>query len=162
MDDEKRRLLDCEKRAVGLLARREHSRLELARKLADRGFSTDEVDPVLDRLVEEGWQSDRRYAESLIRARAARRYGPDRISNELAQQGVDEGVVSEAFAAEPQDWAELAREQLLARFREPPADFPDRARRHRHLVRRGFPPELSHELAGWWPKDEDRSDPDRF
>ncbi|MCL7750809.1 recombination regulator RecX [Guyparkeria hydrothermalis] len=154
MDDEKRRRLDCEKRAVGLLARREHSRLELARKLADRGFAADEVDPVLDRLVEEGWQSDRRYAESLIRARAARRYGPDRIANELAQQGVDEGVASEAFAAEPQDWAELAREQLLARFREPPADFPDRARRHRHLVRRGFPPDLSHELAGWWP-DED-------
>lgn len=155
MDDEKRRLLDCEKRAVGLLARREHSRLELARKLADRGFSTDEVEPVLERLVDEGWQSDQRYAESLIRARSARRYGPDRIANELAQQGVDEGVVAEAFAAEPRDWAELARDQLVARYREPPADFPDRARRHRHLVRRGFPPDLSHELAGWWPDPEE-------
>lgn len=157
MDDEKRRLLDCEKRAVGLLARREHSRLELTRKLADRGFSAQETEPVLDRLVDEGWQSDRRYAESLIRARSARRYGPDRIADELARQGVDEDVVSEAFEAEPRDWAELAREQLLARFREAPADFPDRARRHRHLVRRGFPPDLSHELAGWWP-DSDEPD----
>ena len=155
MHDEKRRLLDCEKRAVGLLARREHSRLELARKLADRGFSTDEVEPVLERLVDEGWQSDQRYAESLIRARSARRYGPDRIANELTQQGVDEGVVVEAFAAEPRDWEALAREQLVARYREPPVDFPDRARRHRHLVRRGFPPDLSHELAGWWPAPEE-------
>lgn len=159
MDDEQRRRLDCEKRAVGLLARREHSRRELARKLADRGFDTGEIGEVLDRLAEAGWQSDRRYAESLIRARAARRYGPDRIANELAEQGVDDGVVNEAFAAEPQDWAELAREQLLARFRGPPADFPDRARRHRHLVRRGFPPELSHELAGWWPASETDDDP---
>lgn len=160
MDEEKRRLLDCEKRAVGLLARREHSRLELARKLADRGFSADEVEPVLERLADEGWQSDRRYAESLIRARSARRYGPDRVANELSQHGVDEAVASAAFAAEPQDWAALAREQLLARFREPPADFPERARRHRHLVRRGFPPDLAHELAGWWPDTE--SDQDVF
>ena len=159
MDDEERRQLDCEKRAVGLLARREHSRLELARKLADKGFAAEEIEPVLDQLVEEGWQSDRRYAESLIRARSARRYGPDRIANELAQQGVDEGVVSEAFEAEPRDWAALAREQLVARYREPPRDFPDRARRHRHLVRRGFPPDLSHELAGWWP-ETDESEPD--
>ncbi|MFN2381696.1 MAG: regulatory protein RecX [Guyparkeria sp.] len=160
MDEETRRLLDCEKRAVGLLARREHARLELARKLADRGFAADEVETVLDRLAEEGWQSDRRYAESLIRARSSRRYGPDRIANELSQQGVDEAVVGEAFAAEPRDWADLAREQLLARFRGPPEDFPERARRHRHLVRRGFPPDLSHELAGWWPDTE--SDQDVF
>jgi regulatory protein len=158
VDEEKRRLLDCEKRAVGLLARREHSRLELARKLADKGFADEEIEPVLEQLVEEGWQSDRRYAESLIRARSARRYGPDRIANELAQQGVDEGVMAEAFAAEPRDWEALAREQLLARYREPPADFPDRAKRHQHLVRRGFPPDLAHELAGWWP-DPDESDP---
>ena len=161
MDDEGRRQLDCEKRAVGLLARREHSRLELARKLADKGFVDEEIEPVLDHLAEEGWQSDRRYAESLIRARSARRYGPDRIANELAQQGVDEGVVADAFAAEPRDWEALAREQLLARYREPPADFPDRAKRHQHLVRRGFPPDLSHELAGWWP-ETDEADPDLF
>ena len=161
MDDDKCRLLDCEKRAVGLLARREHSRLELARKLADKGFVDEEIEPVLDQLAEEGWQSDRRYGESLIRARSARRYGPDRIANEAAQQGVDEGVMAEAFAAEPRDWEALAREQLLARYREPPADFPDRAKRHQHLVRRGFPPDLSHELAGWWP-DSDESDPGFF
>ncbi|MDG4866848.1 regulatory protein RecX [Guyparkeria sp. 1SP6A2] len=147
------RLLECEKRAVGLLARREHSRLELSRKLADRGFSPEEVEPVLDRLVEEGWQSDRRYAESLLRARSTRRYGPERIAFELAQQGVDESIVAEAFAAEPRDWEELARQQLLSRFRAPPKDFPDRARRHRHLVRRGFPGDLAHGLAGWWPAD---------
>ncbi|MFP4639317.1 MAG: regulatory protein RecX [Guyparkeria sp.] len=157
-DEEKRRLLDCEKRAVGLLARREHSRLELSGKLSDRGFAPDEIGEVLDRLAEEGWQSDRRYAESLIRARAARRYGPDRIASELAQRGVDEGTASEAFEAEPRDWEAIAREQLLARFNGPPQDFPDRARRHRHLVRRGFPPDLSHGLAGWWPEDS-RQDP---
>ncbi|MBN2872956.1 MAG: regulatory protein RecX [Halothiobacillaceae bacterium] len=160
MDEQARRLLDCEKRAVGLLARREHSRLELAAKLADKGFAAEVIDPVIDRLVEEGWQSDRRYAESLIRARSARRYGPDRIAHELSRQGVDDGVMAEAFAAEPRDWEALAREQLVARYRAPPADFPERARRHRHLVRRGFPPELAHELAGWWPDAATEAHPD--
>ena len=153
-EEAERRLLDCEKRAVGFLARREHARLELARKLADRGFDAEEIEAVLERLVEEGWQSDRRYAESLIRTRSAHRYGPDRIAAELAERGVDEGTVSEAFEAEPRDWEALAREQLQARFSGPPEDFPDRARRHRHLVRRGFPPDLSHELAGWWPESD--------
>lgn len=151
MEEEKRRLLDCEKRAVSLLARREHSRRELARKLTERGFVVDEVEPVLDRLAAEGWQSDRRFAESLIRDRVRRRYGPDRIVAELARQRVDEETVAAAFAAEPQDWAALARQQLVTRYRQAPEDFSERARRHRHLVRRGFPPELAHELAGWWP-----------
>ena len=40
--------------AMDLLARREHGRAELFRKLRQRGASAELIDPALDRLAEEG------------------------------------------------------------------------------------------------------------
>src|SRR5690606_28557658 len=47
-------LADCERRAVGLLARREHSRLELERKLASRGYGRGLITETLDGLEQSG------------------------------------------------------------------------------------------------------------
>ena len=44
-----------------MLARREHSRTELGRKLAERGFSEPHVGEVLDALEAENLLSDRRF-----------------------------------------------------------------------------------------------------
>jgi len=147
--------IDCEKAAVRLLARREHSRRELRHKLGQRGFDDAVIDEVLARLREEGWQSDTRYAESYVRSRIERGYGPDRIGAELRQRGVDEMTAEQAVSAAEADWPALARRQLRRHFSAPPADFDQRVKRYRHLLNRGFAPELARALDSWWPDADD-------
>lgn len=59
--------------AMDLLARREHGRAELSRKLRQRGASAELIDPALDRLAEEGLLDESRYLESFIASRADRK-----------------------------------------------------------------------------------------
>ena len=76
-------------RAMRLLARREHSRLELRRKLANIAAEGENVDGVLDDLAQRGWLSDARYAEHAVRAKA-RRFGPVKVAHELRSKGIDD------------------------------------------------------------------------
>jgi len=130
---------DVEAVAVGLLARREHSRAELARKLAARGAPREAVEAVLDRLAARRLQSDARYAESLVNSRLGRGQGPVRIRRELAQQGVEASLVDEALDACGEDWAAAAREVRRRKFgAEVPTAWKDKARQMRFLEYRGF------------------------
>ncbi len=126
-------------RALGLLTRREHSRLELARKLQQRGVEHAEAAAVIDRLADAGWQDDTRFAESLLRSRAGSGYGPAHIRAELGMHGLDSEAVAAAMEAFDGDWAENARD--LLRRRHPQALEGDREARRKavdFLLRRGF------------------------
>lgn len=103
-------------RALGLLARREHSRKELSRKLTSRGLDAGDVEAAVGRLAGEGWQDDKRFAESLVRSRAGSGYGPVRIRAELATHGLDREAVARAMETYEGDWAENARELVQRRF----------------------------------------------
>src|SRR3546814_16596405 len=59
-------------RAVGFLSRREHSRLELERKLAPYAADAAELERVLDQLEREQWLSNQRFAQALVNRRAQR------------------------------------------------------------------------------------------
>ena len=87
--------LSLKARAVALLSRREHSRLELSRKLAPHSEDTDALERLLDDLVREGWLSDERFAQSLLHRRSATR-GTARILNELRQSGVPDAAIAQA------------------------------------------------------------------
>ena len=78
----------CTRAALELLARREHSRRELTRKLAARGFPDDVVTPVLDELERTGALANARFTDSFVRSRIAKGQGPQRIRAELAQRGI--------------------------------------------------------------------------
>ncbi|HHQ68878.1 MAG TPA: regulatory protein RecX [Halothiobacillaceae bacterium] len=143
----------CEKRALMLLARREHSRSELSQKLSQRGFAGDVIQTVLDDLQSQGWQSDARFAEVFIRNRAERGYGSLRIEAELAQRGVAKSDISHGWAQNPLDWDHIVQKLLLKRYAGPPEDWEDKRKRFAFLTRRGFNPELAHHYAGWWPKE---------
>jgi regulatory protein len=124
-------------RALRLLAMREHSRTELARKLATHAESEEALNRVLDELQRAGHLSDERFVESLVQRRASR-YGRLRIGQELAGHGLDDAKLSGVLA----ELAAGDRDRALAvwrkRFGSPPVDLAEKARQHRFLAQRGF------------------------
>lgn len=126
--------------ALDALARREHSRYELSRKLTGKlGCDAVLVDPVLDRLEEDGLLSDWRFAEAFVSARVRRGQGPLRIRAELRERRVAEDSIEAVLAAAEMDWVALAVEVLRKKFgKNTGADYRDRARRMRFLQYRGF------------------------
>ncbi len=133
---------DIRARALNLLARREHSRLELARKLRQRGMAGADLEQVLNELAAARLLSDTRFAEEYARSRAGRGYGPVRIRAELRERGIDDAGIQAALAELGEDWCRQAREARQRRFgAEPPADLKERARQSRFLQQRGFSPE---------------------
>ncbi|MCF7203047.1 recombination regulator RecX [Pseudomonas oligotrophica] len=127
--------------AMDLLARREHGRIELARKLRQRGADVEMIEAALDRLAEEGLLSESRYIESFIRGRAGSGYGPLRIREELAQRGLPRAEIEAALQASGYDWNEQLQQLWQRRFGELPGDPRERARQMRFLVYRGYPME---------------------
>lgn len=131
--------LSLKARALRALAQREHSRLELARKLqphvADEAGGA--LEALLDELQAQGWLSDARFAEALSRNRAERQ-GVARIRAELRQRGVPAEQVEQATAALAGSEAERAQQVWDKKFGQPPLDASERARQIRFLLGRGF------------------------
>lgn len=128
-------------RALGLLARREHSARELRKKLVVRGHAADEAGDAIERLQQQDYQNDARFAASIARQRSAQGYGPRRIHAELKSHGLDEAAIREAIASLDGDWTAAAAAQLRRRYgARAPADRADRVARAGFLLRRGFDP----------------------
>lgn len=81
-----------------LLGGRAHSRFEMQRKLARRGYTSEEVDAALARLDELGYLNDQSFAEGVVRVRSASR-GPRALSAELARKGVGRAQADLALAS---------------------------------------------------------------
>ena len=132
-------------RALSLLARREHARAELARKLAPHAESAEELEALLDDLSARRLLSDERYVEMRLNARGAR-FGNARLAHELRTQGISDELVSAALA-DNGDELTRARQVWLRKFGNK-ADKPEeeskearateRARQVRFLMSRGF------------------------
>ncbi|HAQ86452.1 MAG TPA: recombination regulator RecX [Pseudomonas sp.] len=125
--------------AMDLLARREHGRMELSRKLRSRGAPPDLIEPALEKLADEGLLSEARYLESFVRMRANAGYGPLRIREELTQRGLPREEIEQALRDSGFDWNEQLREVWLRKFGELPGDQRERARQGRFLSYRGYP-----------------------
>jgi len=134
----------CYQSALGYLARREHSRLELINKLSHKPFSEDvDLPSLCDSLEASNYLSDERFAEMFVRSRVSRGKGEMKIRYELRQRGVKEALIDAALLEEGVDWLILAREQREKRFgRAIPKDFKERARQSRFLAGRGFSGEI--------------------
>ena len=127
------------KKALDLLARREHSHAELSAKLAARGFEVAIVQDVLRELADQGLLDETRFAEAFVAARSRRGMGPRRLRAELRQRGLADPAIDQALADPAFDWLELADKVRRKKFGDaPPADIRERARQTRYLEYRGF------------------------
>ncbi|PFG08072.1 regulatory protein RecX [Marinobacter sp. LV10MA510-1] len=125
--------------ALRLLARREHSRLELTRKLLQRQLPKSVIETVLDDYEEQDWLSDERFAEAYARQRIEAGYGLLRITGELNQRGVVENADT-LQAMSLQDWSDQAVRLRRKRFglSDLHGQLEERLRQMRFLQRRGF------------------------
>ena len=119
------------------LARREHSRDELRRKLASHVAQGEDLEAILDDLAQRGWLSDARFAEHAIRAKA-RRFGPLRVAQHLRQRGLDEETIAAGFHAAGEEGIASIEQVWKSRFHARPGDDRELGRHVRFLQGRGF------------------------
>ncbi len=126
-------------KACDFLARREHSRKELRQKLARSCEDAALIEELLDKLADEGLQSDRRFTESFIHHRVNKGQGPVKIEQELRQRGIDPELVSECLHTDTFDWYGMAEQIRNRKFGEAiPGDYQNKAKQSRFLYSRGF------------------------
>lgn len=124
-------------RAIGLLARRDHSRAELRQKLARHGGEAADIETVLDALQAENLLSERRFAEGVVRVRGAR-YGSARVAQDLRARGIAGELAADLLSGLKGSEAERAQAIWQRKFGDAPADARERARQMRFLQARGF------------------------
>ena len=123
----------CYSAAMKMLMRREHSKLELFQKLQVKGFDVDIINDSISKLVQQNYQSDKRFAEDFILMRFNQGKGPVRIVSELKMRGINTFDLS-AF-----DWFELAKEIRQKKFgNQLSCDHKETAKQKRFLQSRGF------------------------
>jgi regulatory protein len=132
-----RQVLSLKARALKYLSMREHSRLELGRKLARYAEEGDDVEALLDFLEKNNWLSQERFAESLVHRRAGR-YGNSRVLAELQQHGVKGEDLDELKSGLKQTETARAKEVWRRKFNRVPQDAEERSKQMRFLMARGF------------------------
>ena len=145
-------------RALRLLARREHTRAELARKLAPEAASSDVLDALLVQLEGRKQLSDERYAEARAH-QLSRKFGALRVRRELVAKGVEPGAAARFAADVEKSDLERARSILGRKYRAPATNPKERARRARFLQSRGFSPDVIRSALGRFRADASEESP---
>ena len=156
-DSKKKQPPSCFDKAVDLLARRAHFRLELERKLTSRGYDSLEIEGAIDRLFDLGYLDERTTAEHYVAGRLRRGdFGPRRLVAELRQRGVDGDLAGEIVREKIGDEAELAR-RAADRWLRIKAGRATPAALARHLERAGFSSSLVWEELRRFEADSESS-----
>lgn len=129
--------LSLKGRALRYLSMREHSRLELGRKLARYAQEGDNVEALLDELEAAKFLSQERFAESLVHRRAAR-FGNQRILTELQSHRIADDSLADIREQLTKDEVERAKAVLQRKYATSSQDPAERAKQMRFLQQRGF------------------------
>jgi regulatory protein len=124
-------------RALRLLSQREHSRLELERKLKAFEETPGELAEALDFLQAKDFINEQRVVESVVNRRSAK-LGASRVRQELQAKGLPVEAIAQAVQEMRSTELERAREVWRKKFGAPPEDLAGRMKQIRFLVSRGF------------------------
>jgi regulatory protein len=130
---------ELRERALRLLARREHSRAELVRKLEQAGFDSSDTQTLLDEFEQKNWLSDQRFAESYVADHRARA-GSVKLAYDLRQRGVNDGIIEAVLSDNRESEIDRARAIWHKKFGAAPADAREKSRQIRFMQSRGFAP----------------------
>jgi regulatory protein len=136
-----KREISLRERALAMLARREHTRAEMTRKLSPHSESPEQIEQLLDVLVTRGWLSETRFAESRANT-LARKFGSRKIEYDLKNRGVSAEVVEQTVERTRAQELENCRNAWLRKFGALPQDAAERGRQMRFLAGRGFSAEM--------------------
>lgn len=134
-------------RALRLLSQREHSRVELERKLAAHEEEPGSLARALDELEAKGFISEERVVESVVHRRASK-LGAARVQQELAAKGLSAESMSLALEQLRVTEFERARDVWSRKFGESATDPQERAKQMRFLLSRGFAAEVVRKVTG--------------
>ncbi len=134
---------EIREKCIRLLTRREHSQRELLDKLGLKGFDRSEIQLVIDMLIDEGWQSDERFAESYTRYRIRKGFGPVKIAYELRQRGIVGFNLDPVVLDLTGSWFNLIEQVCHKKFGDnKPTSEKEWLKQSRFLQQRGFTHEL--------------------
>jgi regulatory protein len=147
LPDDKESYKAIQEACLRYLMRREHSRQELLQKVSAKGFVKQEIAQVIDELIEQGLQSDARFAESYARSRVHKGFGHLRIQAELQQRGVSNCPFDMGVEDIAGSWQELLEQVYSKKYgNKLILDSQEQLKRSRFLQQRGFPNELVYRL----------------
>ena len=124
-------------RATRLLARREHTRVELGRKLKPYAENKADVEPILDDFTARGLISDARFAEQYVHSNQ-KKFGNIKLAYSLREKGVSSEVAQALLSDSKEIELVAARNVWQKKFRELPKDAAEKAKQMRFLQSRGF------------------------
>src|SRR5450759_4953916 len=130
-----KREISLRERALVMLARREHTRAEMTRKLSPHSEYPEQVEQLLDALAARGWLSETRFAESRANT-LARKFGSRKIEYDLRSRGVSAEVVEQTVERSRVQELENCRATWQRKFGVLPQGAAERGRQMRFLAGR--------------------------
>jgi len=138
---------DIRKKILDFLSRREHSFKELIFKLEGRVSPSQRLIVELEKLREEGLQSDERFTESFIRSRSIKGFGPEKISNELRSKGIEENLIKKMVYSQELDWKIILKKEFKKKYSQSKIyNIEDISKIKKFFFQRGFPIDEINEL----------------
>lgn len=142
-------------KGISFLSRREYSSRELRTRLQQglvKAHNTEShdteitepelisqaLDEVIERLQQENYLSDERFAEMLVNSRSRKGYGPRVVRQELAQQGIAVDIADSVLQRLAIDWEAVVADLVQRRYGRDLAEPKIQMKARQFLYRRGF------------------------
>lgn len=129
---------------TALCARREYCCADIAEKLRKKGASTEETEVLIDRLIDEGYINEGRYARAFVHDKILYNgWGRVKVKLQLRVKGICPAYINEAMTCIMEEqYAEVFQKVLQAKRRsiKGETDYEVRQKLARSLIARGFEP----------------------